>query len=219
VNETIVIVPGIYTPRFVMMPLARRFRQQGYEPIIFRHRYLMQTPERNAQTLRLYIQQLGNSAVHLVGHSLGGLVILHLLSTEHKLPVKRVVLLGTPVHGSAVARKIHAKSWARWILGKSVVKALLHGAPHAQIKNEIGVLYGTARAGLSALLFQMDGVGDGVVLAAETQLNAATDRASIPHSHAIMLFSKVVADKTLLFIQTGQFLSDQHNSNQNTTSR
>ena len=208
-NETIVIVPGLYTPRFMMMPLARRFKQQGYNPIIVRHRYLMQTPEHNAQTLSVLIEQLGNSVVHLVGHSLGGLVILHLLNINRESPVKRVVLLGTPVHGSAIARKLYARSWARWLLGKSTVNGLLRGTPTMQACTEIGVLYGTAKAGLAAMLFRFDGIGDGVVLADETRLDGAADRASIPHSHAIMLFSKVAADKTVQFIQTGQFLSDQ----------
>lgn len=208
-NETIVIVPGMYTPRFMMMPLARRFKQQGYNSIIFRHRYLMRTPEHNAQTLSVLIQQLGSTVVHVVGHSLGGVVVLHLLDIARETPVKRVVLLGTPVNGSAIARKLYARSWARWLLGKSTVNGLLHGTPTVQARSEIGVLYGTAKAGLAAMLFRVDGIGDGVVLADETRLEAATDRAGIPHSHAIMLFSKVAADKTVQFIQTGQFLSDQ----------
>jgi len=217
VTEAIVIVPGIYTPRFVLLPLAHRFKQQGYNVTIARHRYLMLTPKQNAESLYKQIQHLHNPAVHLVGHSLGGVVILHLLNigqdNTRELPIKRVVLLGVPVLGSVIARKIHARRWARWLLGKSVVSGLLHGVPAqnqsvGQPQRDIGVLFGTVPAGLSSILFRLRETGDGVVLAAETRLSTATDRASIPHSHAIMLFSKVAADKTLQFIRTGQFLSD-----------
>lgn len=224
-NETIVIVPGIYTPQIALLPLAHRFKQQGYQTIIASHRFLMRTPEHNAESLYQQIQRLNHPAVHLVGHSLGGLVILHMLNFARELPVKRVVLLGTPVLGSAIARKIHARPWARWLLGKSVVNGLLHGVPDLQLgdvqpKREIGVLYGTVQAGLSSILFRtQQELGDGVVLSSETKLTAATDRASIPHSHAIMLFSKVAADSSLQFIRTGQFLSDQGYSNPNTKQR
>ena len=43
--------------------------------------------------------------VHLVGHSMGGVLILRALQADPGMPPGRVVLMGAPVRGSAVARR------------------------------------------------------------------------------------------------------------------
>ncbi|NJO12355.1 MAG: alpha/beta hydrolase [Gammaproteobacteria bacterium] len=46
--------------------------------------------------LRSFVTSLAATTVHLVGHSLGGIVVLRLLETYDDLPPGRAVLLGAP---------------------------------------------------------------------------------------------------------------------------
>ena len=70
----------------------------------------------NAMALGRYLKSVHADTVHLVGHSLGGLVILKLfelgftanglLTSVMALPAGRVVLMGSPVQGSLSAQRV-----------------------------------------------------------------------------------------------------------------
>jgi len=156
--------------------------------------------------------------VHLIGFSLGGLVVLHMLELNRALPkeqqvsINRIVLLATPANGSDVAQRICKKHWLRPILGKSVKKGLLGGAPVQDFGCEIGVLSGSRPFGLAATLFPLKGVNDGVVTEAETRINVAVDTDCVPQSHTLMLFSRVCAEKVAVFLRTGRFESDRQSN-------
>lgn len=211
-NETIVLVPGMYSPRLAMMPLAYRLRKYGFRTLVLNNRYLLQTPAENAQRLLRQIRSVKTDQVHLLGHSLGGIVILHMLDQNNALdigrlmPKGRVIFMATPVQGSELARMLHANRWFRPLLGKSVQDGLLGGAPVALHERETGVISGSSRVGLSALFFNPDGVNDGVVGQSETKLDDACDAVCVPHSHALMLFSRESVEKACAFFKHGRFV-------------
>lgn len=210
-QETIVLIPGMYSPRLVLFLLARRLQKQGYRTVTLSNRFLSATPADNARRLLPQIQSLNANVVHLLGHSLGGLVILHLLAIDSKnddserLPTGRVILMSSPVRGSELANRLFARRWFRPLLGKSVQAGLLGGAPTALHGREAGIISGSSRRGLSALYFKLDGTNDGVVSQSETELAGASDTVCIPHSHALMLFSRVSGEKAVAFFRQGRF--------------
>jgi len=91
------------------------------------------------------------------------------------------------------------------LLGKSVHQGLLGGGPTELNGRETGVISGSSRKGLAALFFCLEQSNDGVVQQLETTLNDATDAVSIPHSHALMLFSKESVEKAAAFFKHGRF--------------
>lgn len=203
--EAVVLVHGIWMSRITMVPLQHRLRRAGFAAHILSYPSLRGTPEENGARLRRLILRLHAPRVHLVGHSLGGLVVLHLLEGEVPPSVGRAVLLGSPVNGSGVAHVLSASRLTRRLLGRSLVRGLLGEAPHADGRHPVGVLAGALPLGLGTLIPGLSAPHDGTVAVSETQLRGATDAAVLPVSHTGMLFSKQVTRHVVAFLRTGRF--------------
>ena len=201
-----ILVHGLWANRWLMAPLARRLRTCGFTPLRFGYRGVHASPEENAACLGAFIRDAAGSAtVHLVGHSLGGVVILHLLQDRPELATGRVVLLGTPLAGSRSAARFDRHSWGRWALGRSVKAGLLPGAPASAGVRETGMIAGTLGVGLGLLLGRFDEPGDGVVAVRETRSDALADHLCLPVNHTGLLFSRAVARQTCVFLRCGRF--------------
>ena len=197
-----------------MLPMARRFKKRGFQTHIFQNRYLLRTPEQNAQKLLAFLQALPAKQVHLLGHSLGGIVIMHALRMNSERPIGerfnngKVVLIGSPVNGSEFARVLHGKRVIRHLMSRCVVGGVLNGMPEELDGRETGVISGSSRAGLAAMIYKSDHQNDGMINEFETQLNGAQDTISLPQSHALMLFSKRCTDLAIQFLQHGRFVAN-----------
>src|SRR3990172_8688220 len=99
--------------------LRNRLEEAGYAPSVFHYSSTRATLSEVAGALAARLRRF-EGPVHVVGHSLGGLIALETFETEHDLPPGRVVLLGSPVQGSRSARAIASWSW----LGPSLLGTL-----------------------------------------------------------------------------------------------
>lgn len=144
--------------------------------------------------------------VHLVGHSLGGLMILRLLEREPGLPVGRTVLLGSPVRGSASARAVLRLPGAGVLFG-ALARAELTaaGARDWRHPSPLGVIAGSHALGMGMLFCDFDGPNDGAVAVEETRIDGAAAHLVLPVSHTGMLFSEAVAAQTASFLRDGRF--------------
>src|ERR1700722_2507565 len=83
----------------------------------------------NARALAKHLTTISADRLHLVGHSLGGLVILKLFEEDAaahaQLPPGRIVLLGPPVRGSQTALNLARLPFGRQIMGIGVGGELL----------------------------------------------------------------------------------------------
>ena len=205
--EHVVVLHGIWLGRWAMWPLARRLRRCGYRVSLFGYPSLWRTPEQNAATLRRFIQSLGADTVHLVGHSLGGRVILKLLERPAGLSPGRVVLLGSPVQGSLLARRLSRWRLTRVVLGRAIGPGGLCEAATCPAGREIGVLSGTLAIGIGLLLGGLPSPHDGTVAVSETRLDGASDSCGLRVTHLGMLLSRAVARQTCHFLAHGRFSS------------
>jgi pimeloyl-ACP methyl ester carboxylesterase len=177
----------------------------GYRTVLFRYHSLRHTVAQNAQRLCRRIHELGDTPVHLVGHSLGGLVILRALQAQPGLVGGRIVLLGSPVNGSVIAQRLHRYRLSRWLIGKSGEQGLLGGGPRWQGPQSLGVINGTRPIGVGRLLGGFDGPNDGTVAVSETLLENASATLSLHGSHFGLLTSKAVAASVCAFLRQGKF--------------
>lgn len=144
--------------------------------------------------------------VHVVAHSLGGVVALEAFARHEALPPGRIVLLGSPVQGSRAAQAIGAWAMGPQILGSLAMAELAR--PQARRwkgPREIGVIAGSRSAGLGRLFASLPVPNDGTVAVDETILPGATSHIVHDVSHTGMLFSSAVADSTVQFLATGSF--------------
>jgi len=233
-DHVVVLVPGIFSPRVTMWPMARRFKRQGYQTLIFQNRYLLKTPEQNAQRLRLILRGLTAARVHLLGHSLGGIVIMHALRLNTEQPAAnrfatgKVVLIASPVNGSEFARLLHSKRLLRPLMSRCAVGGVLNGMPEELDGRETGVISGSARMGLAAMIYKPEHLSDGscnraadspnggpnsssndgMINEFETRLSGARDAITVPQSHASMLFSRHCTELAIRFLRYGRFVAD-----------
>jgi len=212
--DTVVCVHGIWSHGAGMYLIKRRLEKEfGFRALLFSYRSIRGTLDENAAALTAFIHEQDLDGVHIVGHSLGGVLALRMLANDpHALP-GRVVCLGSPLTGSRAADFLSEKEWAEDILGRSLPVGVIHEsanewASHICEQREIGVIAGTVPLGVGRLFAKFDGDNDGTVAVSETYLDGAKDHLVMPVSHKGLLFSSDVADQTGSFLKRGEFLRE-----------
>lgn len=203
-RSTVLLLHGIWMRPWVLRVLARRLRAVGYEVVIPAYASVTRTPAENAARLYGAIQGLSSDYLHVVGHSLGGIVALHLLSQYPQLPPGRLVTLGTPVRGSQVARTVRPLPLLGKAFGSSMEQGLAGAGVPTALGWEWGAIIGTLPVGLG-FPFLRGQVHDGAVSVGEAEHPAQTARLYLRLSHTGLLFSATACAQIHQFLQTGQF--------------
>ncbi len=208
-DEAVILVHGLWTPATVFLPHAHWLKQRGYTVRRFAYPSVRTTLSDNAQALERFLATTEAPAIHLVGHSLGGLIILEMLAKLADPRLCRVVLLGTPCVASHCARRLAALAGMPALLGRSIMESLSRArfatiAPQSPV--EIGVLAGTRSIGLGRVVLDLPRPNDGVVTLDETRLPGAADFIALPLAHSEMLASRRCAAQIVAFLESGRFL-------------
>lgn len=206
-KEHVILVHGLWMRGYEMTVLRKHLQQAGYEVSQFRYQSLLHSPRQSAEALHQLVESLEAQMVHFVAHSLGGIVLTHLMS---EFPVQRpghVVMIGTPLNPSATAQAYY-NSWIfRPLLGRSVERGLLGGRPRWPTGRTLGVVAGDRGMGVGRLLFsQLASPNDGTVSVDETLTQEVTKHLQVPFSHFGVLFAKPVAEAVVAYLRTGRFL-------------
>ena len=206
-REAVVFIHGIWMTGAEMILLRRRLSQCGFDCFNYRYQSLRRTPRENAVNLNKFLPTIQADVVHMVAHSLGGIVLLHLFDQYPHQKPGRVVMLGTPIRGSEVAQKMTSSHWMKRLLGRSVDKGLLGDAPRWQSGHELGMIAGTEGIGVGKLVMlgKLKQPNDGTVQLAATCSSCIKDHVALPYSHHGMLFAKPVAQAVCQFLQSGRF--------------
>jgi pimeloyl-ACP methyl ester carboxylesterase len=202
----VVLLPGLWMPAWVMLYLQRQLERAGFRCVRFGYRSARSPLAQNAARLAAFVQRLGEARVHLVGHSLGGVLALHATSAYGLRNVQRIVLIGSPWRDSYVARKLLRYAIGRWMLGKTVPDWLHCEKAAVPPGAEVGVLAGTLEAGLGMVVApELRGPHDGVIRADETPVAGMASYAEARVSHAGMLVSRTVGQLVGRFLAQGRF--------------
>jgi pimeloyl-ACP methyl ester carboxylesterase len=126
----IVYVHGLWQSGGEAVLLRRRLAQVlDADARAFTYPSVAEDASTNAWALTKYLSTLSADRLHLVGHSLGGLVILKAFELEPellgRLPPGRIVLLGSPLRGSRTARNLALWPFGRRIMGRSIQEEVL----------------------------------------------------------------------------------------------
>lgn len=210
-STVVIYVHGLWQRGAEALWLRRRLaRDLAAEVRAFSYPSVAADATANARALAEYLAAIRADTVHLVGHSLGGLVIVKLFE-EHsqalaQLPPGRIVLLGSPLRGSRTARNLARLPFGKAIMGRAVGEELLAPRERRWRQNrDLGVIAGDLGVGLGRLVGRLGGASDGTILLDETQIEGAADRVVLRVSHTGMLFSGAVARAAAAFLSTGRF--------------
>jgi len=204
----VLLVHGLWYGRPGMLRLARRLRKHGWACELFGYSSVFSGPDRNVKRLAERVaglQDQDDAPLHLVGHSLGGLVILKMLADWHtELDGGRVVLLGSPLNGSAVARRMLGNRLLKPWVGRAA-KLLDAGLDDLPGDREVAAIAGTSSLGVGRLFADLEKPHDGTVTVAETKVPDLADHLELPVSHTGLVFSRQVAEAVDGFLRSGRF--------------
>jgi pimeloyl-ACP methyl ester carboxylesterase len=211
--RTVVFVHGLWMTGHESILLRRGLRRLlDAETVAFSYRSVADDVGVSARALGEYLFSLDADEIHLVGHSLGGIVVLKCLEDEarrasgRELAPGRVVLLGSPLQGIAVARSVARFPILKSVLGRGIVQeAWLPSGRRWTGVRDVGVIAGKVSLGFGRLVAHLATPNDGTVAVEETLLEGAADHIVLPVSHFGMVFSPIVARQTAEFLQNGRF--------------
>lgn len=203
----VVFVHGLWMTGLELGWLRHRLAHRGFGTRRFTYPTVRHTLAENGNALFRFAREMRATELHFVAHSMGGLVVVNMLSRFHEqLPPGRVVLIGSPVRGSHAARTLSAFRLGKRMLGGAADGCLVEDHARAwRGEREIGVIAGTRPIGLGRLAGVQSVPNDGTVAVAETHLENETDRLELPLTHVTLMFSSKVAAATATFLQSGRF--------------
>lgn len=204
-REAVLLLHGLWMNRFVMGWLARALDAAGFRAGAVDYRGTRDGMDAHVELLAQAVRDTPGARVHLVGHSMGGVIAMRYLARAADARIGRTVLLGAPVRGSQAARDFEGHALGRMLLGASIA---LWRAPFEQrvpAGREVGAVAGTHAFGLGPLFVSLPGENDGVVTVEETRLDGLRDHIVLPVSHTGMLISEAVAQQAAAFLAHGSF--------------
>lgn len=178
-----------------MAPMARRLRRRGWSVRIVGYDSRRQDLAASVAQVRGRLDP--GQALHLVGHSLGGLIAAALLRDPRGLQIGRVVQIGSPNLGSRRAARAQAILPLRRFYGP--VLADLHCHRNAPDPNDgIGAIAGAIRPDL------WGSRGDGTV-GRTSALAGAGHHVTVRVMHTLLPLSAEVASHAAGFLADGRF--------------
>lgn len=204
------LVHGLWMHGVVFMLQRRRLAQRGFVVHTFSYPSVRTPLQDNARALARFIGVLEAHEIHLVGHSLGGLIVLSMLAHYPDPRVGRVVLMGSPYLGSHCATLLMRMPGLSRMVGRSIRDWIADAPPPVPATIEIGVLSGDRSLGVGRMLPGLPKPNDGIVAVAETHLAQAHDAITLHVSHSEMLISARCTDQVGAFLRTGRFTHDRH---------
>jgi pimeloyl-ACP methyl ester carboxylesterase len=201
--DRVVLVHGLWLNGPSMAPLGWRLARDGYAVSRFSYWSVLRGLDNNVDRLIQFCREFESDRLHLVGHSLGGVLILAAIARG--LKVHRAVLMGIPYQGSISAHGLARVAIGKRMLGRTLSDWLRREKPALECEAEIGVLSGDRSIGIGKLISPLPLPNDGVVCLDETKVPGATDSIVLPVFHTAMPFSPLSARAVATFLKKGRF--------------
>ena len=211
-QEWIILLHGLARSKWSMWPLVQPLRRAGYQVLNAGY------PSRSASIEQLahrYVPQAfdhcrtqGATRIHVVTHSMGGIITRVFLKDHHVPDLGHVVMLAPPNGGSEVVDRI-----GHWWLFQ-----VLHGPAGTQLGTAahmvpaqlgpvdfpLGVI--TGRRSLNLLLSLLfAGPNDGKVSVERAQVAGMRDFLVVDSTHPTILWNKQVHQAIIRFLQQARF--------------
>ncbi len=197
-NKAVVLVHGLGSSRLVMWLLARRLQRRGLRVVNWGYNSTRGTLQQHGRNLYCELESLvaddSVKEVHLVTHSMGGIVARTALTYGTPAKVRRMVMLCPPNRGSRVA-----SFFGPWLRPLCKTIDQLATRPDSYVNSL--PLPERLEVGIIAAAY------DGLVPMASTYLGNERDHLVWPNTmHSGVLFRPGVAEQIANFISQGEFV-------------
>jgi pimeloyl-ACP methyl ester carboxylesterase len=202
-KETVVLLHGMGRSRLSMLVLKSRLEKAGYAVLNFPYAPPLETLDAITRDLDLFLREkVRTDCYHLVGHSLGNIVIRNAFKHEMKPGLGRVVMLAPPNRPAYLAAELKDVDVYKWLTGDSGQK--LSSEEFYRTLPVPDVAFGII-AGDRGQRFTFDEPNDGIITVESTKLDGMKDWILLHHTHTFMMNSKDTAAQCIHFLQTGAF--------------
>lgn len=197
--SVVVLLHGLGRTSVSMAPLGTRLESAGYDVRNWDYPSTQETIEETSKHLRAFLSSIDADPkvdrIHIVTHSLGGIVARHALTIEKPSKMGRVVMLAPPNKGSA-----SADFWTPIVGG--VIKPLGELKDDSDsVVNQMGVPEDVEIGVIAA-------ADDGKVKVADTHIEGETDHIVVPGYHTFIMNRGDVAQQVIHFLEKGLFEHD-----------
>ena len=217
-QPTVVLLHGFAGFPVMNRPLARMLHGAGYRPVDLGYDSwrlsLREICDVLAPRLEEIDQACGRNRLHMVCHSMGGLVARALINLRRPRRLGQVVMLGTPNGGSEIADVLERQALLRPILGKAAPALVTKRPPEVnallgRVDYPVGIIAGSrpvAPFGASRLVPMPS---DGKVSVASTRLPEAVDHIVLPLPHMLLPYHTTSHSQIRHFLAHQQFAHDE----------
>ncbi|MCF6188247.1 MAG: alpha/beta hydrolase [Desulfobulbaceae bacterium] len=213
-RETVLLLHGLARTRRSMGKLERGLKKAGFQTLNLgypsRRRSIAHLADIVLADVVERCQKKKGSAgpLHLVTHSMGGILVRQYLATHSVENLGRVVMLAPPNHGSEIVDRLGGRWWFRWFNGPAGCSL---GTGPDSVPNRLGpadyplgIIAGNHS--LDPVFSRMiPGPSDGKVSVASARLQGMQDFKVVPHGHTFIMNRNEVIHQVIFFIQHGRF--------------
>jgi pimeloyl-ACP methyl ester carboxylesterase len=202
-SERVILLHGLWLRGVAMGHFAHVLKDAGFDAQTFDYASVHGGIDSTIERLHERLGAL-DDRVHLVGHSLGGVLAVAAAQRDPQRIRGRIVCLGSPLLGSATARRLRHFPGGSLLLGGSA-ELLQQGLTRWDGQQQVGVIAGRLPIGFGMLLGGLHGQHDGTVAVAETRLPGIADHRVIAAAHTGLPFSDEAARLATAFLKNGCF--------------
>jgi triacylglycerol lipase len=202
-RDTVVLLHGMGRTRASLLVLQMHLQLHGFATTNFPYRTSTTTLDGITRALRKHIDEaVSGDRYHLVGHSLGNIIIRNAGKSGYPQGLGRIVMIAPPNHPAKLAVALRDSDLYQWLTGDCGRKlgddAFYRDLPVPDV--EFGIISGDKGQSVT-----FDEPNDGIVTVESTKLSTMTDHVQVSNVHTFIMNAVATRAQCVHFLRHGRF--------------